>query len=436
MRTLDERPDPASADQGEVSKYRWFIDYAPDLPGVFVDRSNVLTLALAELTCGVILALPPVASGLGISPVHGFGIALGHFLTLLIASGLFRERAKTSPAAFYVAASMNLIAGVAASCAIPVLSGDPRSFGWALPIVYAVVNAGLPETRPSYGVLLVHTAGPIATIPFFDLPEGARWDAWQLGGPVLAAGVSAGLYHYVAMRTAEWRALRTQHQRALLKLREQEEKLARARLAQDLHDSVGSTLSLLSLHAELLEKNGGDAKRAAQLAQLAREAARAGLHDLRGVLDAIAPEDEPLSSLIDSLRELARVTAPGVDVEIELRSKNEMDRGGSGSVARAPRDAAIGLELHVKERLLILRIFQESLRNAVVHGGAKSFSFLIDLRNGLELHVRDDGRGFDPERIVPGRGLSGMRTRIEELGGRFSLQSQPGQGTALRARLG
>lgn len=435
MRGLLEKREPAIEDQGDASKYRWLIDYVPDLPGVFVDRSNLLNLAIAELICGTALALPPVAAALGLEPIHGFGIVLAHFSALLIGSGLFRKRAKTSPSAFYTGAALNLIAGVAASCAIPVLAGDPRSLGWALPIVYAVLNAGLPETRPSYGVLFVHTIGPIATIPLFDLPEGARWDALQLGGPLLAAGVSAGLYHYVAMRTAEWRVLRAKHEIVLLKIREQDEKLARARLAQDLHDSVGSTLSLLSLHAELLEKSGGDAERAAELGQLAREAARAGLHDLRGVLEAIAPEDEPLSSLIASLRELARVVAPGMHVEIILRSENEKQKNGEAQYPEVD-DASAEREIHAEERLLILRVFQESLRNAAVHGGARSFLFTIDLRGGLELHVYDDGQGFDPERVVAGRGLSGMKARIEELGGRFSLQSQPGQGTTLRARFG
>lgn len=417
MQASAQRGALLTDERGSPAAYRWLIDYEPALPGVFVSGRDLIALAIAEFVCAIFLALPPVAHALGISSRAAILIVAAHFSAMLLGSALFRERSKDSPSIFYLAVTFNLFAGLAASCAIPVLSGDPRSIAWALPIVYAALNGGLPETRPSYLILIAHLLAPLLTIPFFRDAPGTE----AFAGPLLAAGISGGIYHYTAMRTADWRTLRARHEEALLTIREQEDELARARLAQDLHDSVGSTLSLLHLHAELLEKSGGDPERAAELALLAREATRTGLNDLRSVLEALSPADEPLSALVDSMRELARFTAPGIKVEIVMN-----DEGGARSM-NAP--------LHVKERLILLRIFQESLRNAVVHGGAEHFFFTIVLDEGLSFEARDDGKGFDPAAIKRGRGLAGMRARIEELGGSFTLSSRLGGGTILSATL-
>jgi signal transduction histidine kinase/ligand-binding sensor domain-containing protein len=84
----------------------------------------------------------------------------------------------------------------------------------------------------------------------------------------------------------------------------------------------------------------------------------------------------------------------------------------------------------------LLRIFQEAMANAVKHAGARTIE--VELRYGfdaLALWVRDDGGGFDTERIIPlgvgHYGLTGMRERAERIGGRLTLKSAVGQGTEL-----
>jgi signal transduction histidine kinase len=84
----------------------------------------------------------------------------------------------------------------------------------------------------------------------------------------------------------------------------------------------------------------------------------------------------------------------------------------------------------------LLRIFQEAMANAVKHAGARTID--IELRYAPEclvLWVRDDGSGFDTERIIPlgvgHYGLTGMRERAERIGGRLTLKSKLGQGTEL-----
>jgi signal transduction histidine kinase len=87
-----------------------------------------------------------------------------------------------------------------------------------------------------------------------------------------------------------------------------------------------------------------------------------------------------------------------------------------------PRDAA----------LCLFRVAQEALRNVARHAQAAKVEITLrGLEDGLQLAVRDDGRGFDPaaQRSPPSLGLSSMRERVHLLGGELDIESAPGQGT-------
>jgi signal transduction histidine kinase len=81
----------------------------------------------------------------------------------------------------------------------------------------------------------------------------------------------------------------------------------------------------------------------------------------------------------------------------------------------------------------LLRIAQESLNNTLKHAKAKTFRATLKyLEDRTELHLMDDGKGFDIGESHDGFGLVGMRERVNVMKGRFSLQSGPGQGTEIR----
>ncbi|MDQ4128430.1 MAG: sensor histidine kinase, partial [Actinomycetota bacterium] len=85
----------------------------------------------------------------------------------------------------------------------------------------------------------------------------------------------------------------------------------------------------------------------------------------------------------------------------------------------------------------LFRVAQEALTNARKHAGVREVHVELSRENGnVRLRVRDEGRGFDPEKLLtagPGErvGLAGMRERIALLGGKFELWSRPGEGTAV-----
>lgn len=83
------------------------------------------------------------------------------------------------------------------------------------------------------------------------------------------------------------------------------------------------------------------------------------------------------------------------------------------------------------------RIAQEALHNIVKHARASTVVLqLVTQENEIMLEVRDNGRGFDPAGPFPGHlGLRSMRERAERVGGTLSIESVPGQGTYVRARV-
>jgi signal transduction histidine kinase len=84
----------------------------------------------------------------------------------------------------------------------------------------------------------------------------------------------------------------------------------------------------------------------------------------------------------------------------------------------------------------VYRIVQEALTNIVKHANASRIEVSAEeLGDEVRILVRDDGDGFDPAAKAGGRGLTGMRERIELFGGEIEVSSKPGEGTAISARV-
>ena len=89
-----------------------------------------------------------------------------------------------------------------------------------------------------------------------------------------------------------------------------------------------------------------------------------------------------------------------------------------------------GEERPVAVATCVYRVTQEALANAFKHAMASGVDMLLGFGPGeVKLSVRDDGRGFDLVNANHGHGLTNMRERVEELGGKFSLLTAPGEGT-------
>ena len=82
------------------------------------------------------------------------------------------------------------------------------------------------------------------------------------------------------------------------------------------------------------------------------------------------------------------------------------------------------------------RLVQEGLTNAIKHAGAARVEIRVtDVDDHVEITLRDDGGGFEPQAATSGFGLVGMRERIALVHGSLDIESSPGAGTTIRARM-
>jgi len=183
----------------------------------------------------------------------------------------------------------------------------------------------------------------------------------------------------------------------------------RERISRELNDTLGHHLTALSLNLEAASHLAGD--NALVQIQRAQSVTKLLLSDLRGVVSALRGED-PIG-LAQALRTLvAGVAAPQIHLVIS-------------------EDLAIEDPTRAHT---VLRCVQEIITNAIRHAGANNLWIeLSRTGNGIAIRARDDGRGT--KELRPGHGLTGMRERLEQVGGKLEIETQPAKGFRLNAWL-
>jgi PAS domain S-box-containing protein len=154
---------------------------------------------------------------------------------------------------------------------------------------------------------------------------------------------------------------------------------------------------------------------------------------------------EALSSqLADMARELLEISDPMSSSKLELLGLAAtcktfcMDLSSRHDVRCEFEDEGLPVNLPWPIALAVFRVMQEALGNAVKHAGARSVAVSLRCRNGeILLDVADQGVGFDPEAVMKARGLGlvAMRERLSQVDGECTIESQPGGGTRIRARV-
>jgi two-component system NarL family sensor kinase len=208
--------------------------------------------------------------------------------------------------------------------------------------------------------------------------------------------------------------------KAVWKVQEDE----RRRLARELHDGLGQTLTALTLQLERLrEKLDGEVPpELAARVDDSVEMARLALNESRELSRLLRPPVLDDLGLAPALSWLARTLEQRTGLKVEL--------------ALDGLDGRLDPDLET----LVFRLIQEALTNVLRHSGVDRAQVAVR-RSGdtLELRVADAGRGFDFQAVLAGgeaaagSGLRGMRDRLELFGGRLDLVSAPGQGTLISA---
>ena len=193
----------------------------------------------------------------------------------------------------------------------------------------------------------------------------------------------------------------------------------RNKIAQDLHDDIGSTLSSISILSDLaLRENSGS--QTIETMNEIKDSSILLMERMDDIVWSINPRNDSLENLLMRVRHFATTLfeAKGVDYVIDIQKNiNEV---------RLPMDA----------RQHIYLILKEAINNLVKYADATQawLEVRFDERH-LVLTVRDNGRGFDPMRVRKGNGLSGMQRRAGLMSARVEIVSAAGQGSSVRLQV-
>ena len=241
------------------------------------------------------------------------------------------------------------------------------------------------------------TRGAPAILPFRILPP--IWQRWWF---VAAAASLLLLLLYAGFRYRVAQLVQLER--------------VRTRIATDLHDDIGSNLSLVAMLSEVVrhqvEGDGQVGERLSLIARISRELVD-GMSD---IVWAVNPQKDRLGDLTQRMRRFASDILSARDVALRFTA-----------TGLAP-DLKLGADL----RRQIYLVFKESLNNAARHSRCKAVEVECAREDGkLAVKIADDGVGFDPARVDAGTGVHSMRRRAEQLGGTFDIASRPGGGTVV-----
>jgi signal transduction histidine kinase len=289
--------------------------------------------------------------------------------------------------------------------------------GSRLEMTGTCVMQGLSQGVASFGLLLNSPA---------DIVVLARPPWWTLEKLLFILGALAcvlavtvlwitQLHHKVGQRGAELEIQIRERQRVQQQHAMEQE---RARIAQDLHDELGSGLTEISmLGVRALSVSGGVEKRGQYLEQMSNQA-RQMVTVLDEIVWAMNPTHDSLASMVSYFSLYAERFLGLANIAWRLEGPFQ------------PEDYAVDS----RHRHQLFLAFKEALTNVVRHAQATEVRLNIQMEQGqIRLTIADNGRGWveaGPTEEMDG--LANMRARLEKLGGRFEVSSKTGQGTIVR----
>jgi signal transduction histidine kinase/ligand-binding sensor domain-containing protein len=281
----------------------------------------------------------------------------------------------------------------------------------------------------------IHSPQP-AAISFKILPPvWARW--WFIALAILT--VTAIFYLFYRYRTARLRevnlALMEAHraEEALLKAREErlrELEQVRSRIATDLHDDIGASLTQIAVLSEVAQTksragNGAVAKPLELISAVSNEL----VETMSDIVWSINPAKDHLSDLTQRMRRFASdvLSAKGIRLHFDASNADEK------------------IIVNTNLRREVFLIFKESINNVVKHSGARRVEIKLDISGeNLTLEIGDDGNGFEFESAqnetnlrsdFGGNGILSMQRRALEANGKLTIESKNGTGTVVMLRL-
>ncbi len=191
----------------------------------------------------------------------------------------------------------------------------------------------------------------------------------------------------------------------------------RTRIATDLHDDIGASLSQIAILSEVVRQKVGHHHAAVTepLSQITTSSSEL-MDTMSDIVWAIDPHKDRLPDLLQRMRRFASDVLTSRNIDFEFHAPE------------GHRNLNLGAEV----RRQVFLVCKESINNIVRHSACSRVDIEFRLnKDRITLAIRDNGRGFNTAYESDGHGLLSMGQRAQEMEGTFEVRSQPGEGTSV-----
>ena len=195
----------------------------------------------------------------------------------------------------------------------------------------------------------------------------------------------------------------------------------RQKVARDLHDDMGSTLSTINILSAMAKNKLTEdpAKTSEYLTKISDNSTRM-MEAMDDIVWSINPANDSMDKIVARMRSFATEVLEVKDIDLDFRVDNNI----------------YAAHLNMEQRRDFFLIYKEAVNNMAKYAHCKKVRIALSFsQQALVLSMEDDGIGFEVEKANSGNGLTNMQKRAESLGGTFILDSKIGKGTSIRLQV-
>jgi signal transduction histidine kinase len=195
----------------------------------------------------------------------------------------------------------------------------------------------------------------------------------------------------------------------------------RQKVARDLHDDMGSALSTINILSMMAKNKLGEdvVKTSEFLGKISDNSSRM-MEAMDDIVWSINPANDSMDKVVARMRGFATEVFEAKEIDLNFNVDGKID----------------DIHLDMEQRRDFFLIYKEAVNNIAKYARCKKVDIVLELsQKKLLLQIKDDGIGFHVEEADSGNGLSNMQKRAENLGGTFSIRSQPSIGTTVRLEI-
>jgi signal transduction histidine kinase/ligand-binding sensor domain-containing protein len=246
----------------------------------------------------------------------------------------------------------------------------------------------------------------------YKLPITVRWPWWRSPWFELLSFLTfLGIMHIISRSYLNRRLEKQKAQLGQIHAVEKE----RTRISRDMHDDLGSGLTMIAILSEVVKKRLSKPKEAEELLERIAIASRDLVDHLQDIIWLLNPKNDTIESLSAYIREYGLKYFEPIPVELEFIFPEQFSKNRLGE----------------EQRRNIFLSVKESFNNIAKHAEPNKIIVSIqETSNEFRLIITDDGKGFDMNSVrLFANGLKNIQNRIEQSGGNYFITSQPGKGT-------